>query len=85
MLDLQMLKTMPPGTIFAQGGFVKNKHKFKWIAKRGGGYRDWCIYAHNWKGMDNDFISRHGDKICSEDKIKKFVPCTPGAFEVYRY
>lgn len=84
MLDVKMLKTMPPGTIFAQGEGKDGVHEIKWIGKRGDGYYDWCIYFHH-KKMSVDYIKRHGDKICTESKIKKFVPCTPGAFNLYRY
>ena len=71
-----------------------------WVAVRGG-IHDWAIYCQNphyvesediptiMLGMggrwDNDKITRLGDKIFTEKNIRKLVPCTKKAFEMYRY
>jgi len=86
MLDEQMLKNMPPGTIFATGeGIYPNiwEHKIKWLAKRGEGYYDWAIYC----GDDTKLlltIETVGDKIFSEQTIRKLVPCDDTAYGLYR-
>ena len=72
--------------------------KVKWIAIRGG-YHDWAIY-HSLDAnfittpylddpshleIDNERIANHGAKLHLENDIKRFVPCTDEAFNMYRY
>ena len=91
MLTLQDLKDMKPG-IFATGTcndnpdglFMANTNRqLRWVAVRGG-IHDWAIYAH-FADNNEEWIMRHGDKVCSERNIKMCVPCDDEAFEMYRY
>lgn len=57
--------------------------ELKWIAKKGFG-NDWAIYIH-WAHKSEEWIERHGDKVRSEDNIKKLTPCDKAVFEKYRF
>lgn len=92
MLTLQQLKDMPPESIFAtgiamdteDGLFMANTGKeLRWVAQRGG-YWDWAIYVH-FSEHDEDYISRCGDKVHSDNNIKMLVPCDEEAFRMYRH
>lgn len=92
-LTIQQLKTIPPQTIFAQGT-VKNHpddvfmttsrvgDKMVWVAKRGI-IHDWAIYIH-WAERGAGYAANYGDKIHSEEIIRRLVPCTDEAFSMYR-
>ena len=87
MLDIKKLKEMKPGTIFASG--VINDERIanveiKWLAKRGEGYHDWCIYYHN-SDKSQAFIETQGDKMFTEVIIKDLVSCDEEAWDMYRF
>ena len=91
MLTLDQLKAMPEDTIFAtgiaddvpDGLFMANTgRELRWVAVRGG-IHDWAIYCH-FSEHDEEWIRRHGDKVHSENHIKKLVPCEDQAFAMYR-
>jgi len=93
MVTTQMLKDMPPATIFATGVaedkpdglfMVGSGRKLRWVAVRGSGYWDWAIYCHFFE-YDEEWIQKHGDKVCFESHIKKLVVCDDEAFGLYRY
>jgi len=93
MLDLETLKTIPRGTIFARGKIIDspdginmtNSGKMlRWLAKKGYGYDDWCIYCHRAIN-DWDYVRSSGDKVINKHNIKKLVPCTDECFALYRY
>lgn len=92
MLTLEMLKNMEEGTIFAEGTanddpnglFMANTNRaLKWVAVRGG-IHDWCICCH-FADKTNDWIKSFGDKVYFESNIKKLVPCSAEAYEMYRF
>lgn len=92
MLTLQKLKDMVPDTIFDTGVAVDSPtglnmtdsgKELRWIAVRGGIY-DWAIYAH-FSDRSEEWIRRHGDKVFSENHIRKCVSCDNEAFQMYRY
>jgi len=92
MLDLETLQTIPKGTIFAKGettddqngiNMTRSGKQLKWIAKKGYGYDDWAIYAH-WATMSDHFVETQGDKVTSEQNIKKLVPCSDEVYSKYR-
>ena len=72
----------------------------RWVAVRGF-IHDWCIYSQNpyyiddfspevmavgYSGIwDWQKIAEEGDKIGSENNIRKLVLCTDEAFEMYRF
>lgn len=63
----------------------------RWVAVRGY-ISDWCIFCENphyqgteWEFCSFEDIKNRGDKLCSENSIKKLVPCTDEAFNRYRY
>jgi len=91
MLTLKKLKEMEPG-IFASGTVsdnsvginMTNSNKLlRWVAVRGG-IHDWSIYCH-WADRSEEWIRGFGDKVTSENNIKKLVPCDDEAFKMYRY
>lgn len=93
MLTLKMLEDMQPGTIFATGIHLDTElglfmtgsgKELRWVAVRGGGIPDWCIYCH-FADRDIEWIKRQGDKVCMERNIKICVPCDDEAFNMYRY
>lgn len=92
MLTLKNLKDMEPGTIFATGvvndgpggvNMTRSERTLRWVACRGGIY-DWAIYIapEEWTP---EGVKRQGDKVTSEQNIKKLVPCDDEAFGMYRY
>lgn len=92
MLTLEKLKKIKPGTIFAtgqlidcQGGlYVANTNKMlKWVATKGHGHDDWCIYCH-FAEHDEAFIKSQGDKVSSKSNIRRCVPCDDEALALYR-
>lgn len=92
MLTLQKLKDMKPSTIFATGvdmdspegiNMTGSRKELKWVAVRGE-IHDWTIYIH-FVSKTSEWIKSHGDKVCSENHIKKLVLCDNEAFEMYRY
>jgi len=93
MLTKKKLIDMEPDSIFARGtcvdspdgiNMVGSGRKLRWIAKRRSGPFDWCIYIH-WEEHSDYYIKRHGDKVTSEQNIKKLVPCDDEAFKLYGY
>lgn len=91
MLTLEMLKKMDPG-IFAKGEMVDsplginitNSGKMlRWVAVRGGMY-DWTIYCH-WAFNSFEFVKQQGDKVFTKETIRRLIPCTDEAFQMYRY
>lgn len=94
MLTLEKLKDLESHSIIAQGEATNSPEDIfmtdsdigrgmRWVAKRGL-IDDWAIYIH-WNEHDIDYIKKHGIKLTGKDNIKKLVPCTPEAFERYRY
>ena len=91
MLTLEQLKQMKPDTIFAKGESMDNSeglnmtgagNTLRWLAVRGG-IHDWAIYCH-FADKYFEWIRRYGDKVHSEENIKKLVPCEDAAFAYYR-
>ena len=92
MLDIEMLKAMPPHCHFACGNVIDNPEginmcntgkQLKWVAVRGG-IPDWTIYIL-WDTYSYTEISRMGDKVFNRESIRKLVPCTDEAFKMYRF
>ena len=90
-LTLQDLDDMKPG-IFAQGettddpdgcNMTASGRKLKWVASRGD-IHDWAIYVL-WASCDWMQVKAMGDKIHDEANIRKLVPCTSEAFDMYRH
>lgn len=91
MLTLDQLKAMPEDTIFATGTAIDDQYglfmagtnkELRWVAVRGG-IHDWAIYCH-FAEHDVEWIRRHGDKVHSENNIKKLVTCDKESFAMYR-
>ena len=90
MLTVDMLKKMEPG-VFAKGEAVDSPlginmtgsgRQLRWVAVRGG-IHDWTIYCH-WAFNTWDYIEKQGDKVFSEDIVKRIVPCDEEAYKMYR-
>jgi hypothetical protein len=92
MLDIQMLKAMPPQTVFAsgmaldtpEGLYMAGTGKLLlWVAVRGG-IHDWAIYCHSVP-TDIEETMNAGDKVTFKGNICRLVPCDDEAFAMYRY
>lgn len=92
MLTVEQFKNINPGEKFASGvlpddpsgiNMTNSGKNLRWVAIKGYG-DDWCIYTF-WAIYDEEYISKHGDKVIMKDNIKKCVPCTEEVFKKYRY
>jgi len=86
MITIGQLKEMSDGKRFATGvGTYPELHEkeVRWVAVRGDGYHDWCIYYHH-SYKDEDTVAREGDKVFTEEIIKRLVPCDDEAYAMYR-
>ena len=85
-LNIEDLKKMTPGKIFAEG-LIKDariyNQEIRWLAKRGEGYHDWAVYYHTPE-KSRTFIEQQGDKMFTEEVIRNLVPCTDEAWAMYR-
>lgn len=93
-LTIDQFNSFLPGRVFAtgtlpnspEGLFMTNSdqnRELRWVAKKGYG-NDWAVYCY-WSNEEIEWIANHGDKVCSEDNIKKCVPCEDEVFKRYRY
>lgn len=93
MLTLEKLKAMKPRQIIATGiaddtedglFMLGTGRELLWVAVRGD-IHDWAIYC-GW-AEDNSELSiiQHGDKVHSEQNIRKLVKCDDEAFNWYRH
>lgn len=93
MLTLKDLKEMEHGEIF-DSGFEKDDEKgifltgsgieLKWVACRGDGFHDWCIYC-DYAHLFDEWVKAWGNKVHDERTIKRLVPCDKEAFKLYRH
>lgn len=95
-MNLQDLEKINPGAIFAQG-IARNEpdglymesaerlqgKELQWVAIKGFGYNDWCIYCH-WAENGRQYAIDHGDKVTSKENILKLVPCDEEMLAHYR-
>lgn len=85
-LTIKKLGEMSPNERFATGtGTYPEVHEkeIRWVAVRGEGMPDWCIYYHLSK-MTVEYIAKFGDKCFTESVIKRLVPCDEDSFKRYR-
>lgn len=87
MLDMKLLKAMPPRTMFSSNVVTEPRlykgGDVRWVAVRGG-IADWAIYYHLAKYSMN-YVRDYGDKCFTRELIRELVPCTDEAFKAYRY
>ena len=90
-LTIKKLKEMKPSTIFAKGttvdspdgiNMMNSGKQLWWVAVRGG-IHDWAIYCS--VNPDPEWIKQMGDKVHSEESIKKLVQCDDKSFRMYRH
>lgn len=92
MFTIQFLKLTKPETIFACGetidapngvNMMNTGKQLRWIACKGR-VNDWALYvgevSHSYK-----YIQQYGDKVYSEEAIRKLVLCDDEFFKAYRY
>ena len=85
-LTIDKLKNMSPEERFATGtGTYPELYEteIRWVAVRGRGMPDWCIYYH-LSEKSVDMVAREGDKCYDESVIKRLVPCNDEAYKRYR-
>lgn len=82
----------PAGGVFATGVLpnaedglfmTRDGGELRWVAKKGWGY-DWAIYCH-WADKTPEWVRDYGDKVYTEEYIKRCVPCTDEVFNLYRF
>lgn len=86
-LTIEKLKEMKPGELFATGIGTYNElnnKEVRWVAVRGNGMPDWAIYYH-LPYNNKHTVARNGDKCFIESVIKRLVPCTDEAYNLYRF
>lgn len=57
--------------------------KLLWVAKRGSAH-DWAIYTY-WAEYGIQYVINNGEKVTYKSNIKKLVPCTDAALNLYRF
>ena len=90
MLTLKKLETLEEGIFLTgevqdgpEGINLSNSGKqLRWVACRGT-ISDWCIYAH-FSDHSAECVAQMGDKVLSEEHIKRLVNCDEEAFNRYR-
>ena len=86
-LTLEQLKMMSPGHMIATGTGTYPEiveGEIRWVAVRGLGYHDWCIYCLRPE-ESIEKIKTNGDKIFTESVIRRLIPCTDEAYGLYRF
>lgn len=92
MLTLEEFNNLPKGEVFATGVLpnspdgifmTRDGGELRWVAKNGFG-DDWAIYCHR-SYHTVEWIRDHGDKVITEQYIKKCVPCEDEVYKKYRY
>jgi len=90
-LTLEQFKNLPDGEIFStgllpnspEGIFMTNSGgELRWVAVKGYG-NDWTVYTH-WSYNSIEWIKSHGDKIHTEEYIRRCVYCTDEVFALWR-
>jgi len=93
VLTIAELQSMKPHSVIATGTIANSPEGvymtrndegrlLRWVAKRGG-IHDWAIYV-SWANHSEDYVMEQGDKVYSEEHIKKLVPCSIEAYDLYR-
>lgn len=96
IMTLKDLDAVEAGAVFAEG-IAKNEpgglymesaphlrgKELLWVAKKGYGYNDWCIYCH-WAENGKEYVLDYGDKVTSSENIQKLVPCDAEMLSNYR-
>jgi hypothetical protein len=92
ILTLDKFLKLERGKVFASGivkddnsgiNMTNTGNDLRWIAKAGGG-NDWAIYIH-WAFRNEEWITKHGDKVTFESHIRKLIPCDIEVFNLYRF
>lgn len=90
MLTMEELKDMKPG-IFATGeapdgptglNMTGSGDMLRWVAVRGGN-NDWAVYCHRIH-YGIEWIAANGDKVGTNEHIRKCVPCEDEVLARYR-
>lgn len=77
------LKLVPLREIFRTGFDTINNMEVRWVAKKGG-IEDWAIY-YGPRDWSEDRIAMEGDKVYSEEDIRRLLQPTAKMLSLYRY
>jgi hypothetical protein len=83
----QILEKMQPGEQFATGRGIYPqilRNEIIWVAVRGIGYHDWCIY-YGYSNMSIQEIANVGAKMFTKEVIERLVLCDEEAWNLYRF
>ena len=92
-LTFDEFKKLEHGKVFATGilpnsseGILvtNNGGKLRWVAVKEG-IEDWAVYFYWAKDSSIDFVKNHGNKVTTEEYIRRCVPCSNEVFDLYRY
>jgi len=90
-MTLEEFNEIPYGEIFATGiqpnspeglFMTRDGGDLRWIAKKGYG-NDWTVYCH-WSYNDEEWISKHGDKLHNMEDVQLCIPCENEMIKLYR-
>ena len=74
MLDVQMLRAMPPMTKFAVCTVIGSEVGGRIYVAVRGGIADWAIYVGLASEMGIDDVAREGNKVSDGKLIRQLVP-----------
>jgi uncharacterized protein with PIN domain len=92
MFTKERFDKLPYGQVFATGVLANSPDgifmtrdggELRWVAKKGWG-NDWAIYCH-WADKTVEWVTEHGDKVYTEEYIKRCVQCDDELFNMYRF
>lgn len=92
ILTIEEFNRIPDGDIIGTGVLPNSPEgifmthvggNLRWVAVKGYGC-DWTAYC-GWEHYSAAYVEKHGDKIFTEEYIRRCVPCSDKVFALYRY
>jgi hypothetical protein len=92
MITLEQFNMFEHSDVFASGVLpnspdgifmTRDGGNLRWVAKKGV-INDWSIYCY-WEDKSINWITINGDKLYSEQYIKKCINCSEEVLKLYRY
>lgn len=80
VMEMGIIRNNPEGVYMTD---TRIGDRMLWYAKKGHG-NDWCIYI-GWEEWGGDRILTNGDKVRTQENIRKLVKCTDEVYKLYRH